>query len=415
MRSPTIPRRRNRAPQTLCSASVIAAVLSVASPASAATWAPVPSPNLTQFQNVLWGVDALSPGSAWAVGRADRSTVPINRPVIERWNGTRWSISASPLPPGGGELRDVDAVSSTTAWAVGFTGSSNGFNTLTERWNGASWSIVSSPSVSAQNYLAGVKSLSAGDVWAVGTHNVPGSLAFSTLTMHWDGSAWNVVPSPDTADFENHLTAIDGSSPDDLWAVGHTQTGSTRSSSRSSCTGTDQPGASPLAQRPSTGPSTGWSRWPATTSGRSARGSRSHCSGMCRSQCIGTVRAGALSTCPPPHRRAVDSSVWLRSRPPRCTRWARLPTSHHSSCAGTARAGQERARRPRERCGTPQPSGRARCGRSGNAAPPTQGSAGPSPCAPRTARHTWSSKPRRHGAAKLAGQDLRLGARPTRP
>jgi hypothetical protein len=185
----------------------------------------VPSPNLTQFDNVLWGVDALSSTSAWAVGRADTGTLPIRRPVIERWNGAAWSISPSPLPSGGGELRDVDATSATNAWAVGFTNSSNGNLTLTERWNGSAWSVVPSPSVSAQNHLLGVKTLSAGNAWAVGSHNVPGSWAFSTLTMRWNGSAWNVVPSPDTASFENHLLAIDGVSADDLWAVGNTRNG----------------------------------------------------------------------------------------------------------------------------------------------------------------------------------------------
>ena len=225
MRSLKSPRRRCRTRLAMWSSLLGLAVLSVAPPAAAATWAPVPSPNLTQFHNVLWGVDALSTVNAWAVGRADTSTIPVNRPVIERWNGTRWSISASPLPPGGGELRDVDAISASTAWAVGFTGSSNGYNTLIERWNGTNWRIVPSPSVSAQNYLLGVKTLSASDVWAVGSHNVPGSLAFSTLTMHWNGSTWSVVPSSDTANFENHLNAIDGTASDDLWAVGHTQNG----------------------------------------------------------------------------------------------------------------------------------------------------------------------------------------------
>jgi hypothetical protein len=201
------------------------ALLSFASPASAATWTAVPSPNLTQFHNVLWGADALSPSSAWAVGRADTGTLPTDRPVIQRWNGTRWSTSASPLPPGGGELRDVDAISASNAWAVGFTGSSNGYNTLTERWNGSGWSIVPSPSVSAQNYLLGLKNLSAGNAWAVGSHNVPGSLAFSTLTMRWNGTAWSVVESPDTPNFENHLNAIDGTGPNDLWAVGHSRNG----------------------------------------------------------------------------------------------------------------------------------------------------------------------------------------------
>ena len=217
------PRRTSRALWAIVFTTSL--VLSTTPAAHAATWGAVASPNLNQFTNVLWGTDALSSNSAWAVGRADTGTVPTSRPVIERWNGTRWSISPSPLPPGGGELRDVDATSAANAWAVGFTASSTGYDTLIERWNGTSWRIVPSPSVSAQNYLVGVKSLGANQVWAIGSHNVPGSLAFSTLTMRWNGSSWNVVPSPDTPAFENHLNAIDGTSPNDVWAVGHSQNG----------------------------------------------------------------------------------------------------------------------------------------------------------------------------------------------
>jgi hypothetical protein len=195
-----------------------AVLLALASPAVAATWTAVPSPNLTQFDNVLWGVDARSSSSAWAVGRADTGTLPIRRPVIERWNGTSWSISPSPLPSGGGELRDVDATSASSAWAVGFTNSSNGNLTLTDRWNGSGWSIVPSPSVSAQNHLLAVKALASGEAWAVGSHNVPGSLAFSTLTMRWRNGAWSVVPSPTGNDAT--LEGVVALAANDVWAVG---------------------------------------------------------------------------------------------------------------------------------------------------------------------------------------------------
>ena len=122
MRTHESPRRRSRTRRTRLarwSALPVAVLLALAGPAAAATWTAVPSPNLTQFDNVLWGVDAVSSSIAWAVGRADTGTLPIRRPVIERWNGAAWSISASPLPSGGGELRDVDATLAGNAWAVG--------------------------------------------------------------------------------------------------------------------------------------------------------------------------------------------------------------------------------------------------------------------------------------------------------
>ena len=219
MRSSVSPGGRSRTRLARWSVLLGAVLLALASPAVAATWTAVPSPNLTQFDNVLWGVDARSSTSAWAVGRADTGTLPIHRPVIQRWNGTRWSNSTSPLPPGGGELRDVDAISAGNAWAVGFTNSSNGNLTLTERWNGSGWTIVPSPnpSGSAQNHLLGVRSFS-GETWAVGSHNVPGSLAFSTLTMRWRNGAWRVVPSPTPQG--GRLFGVAALSPTRVYAVG---------------------------------------------------------------------------------------------------------------------------------------------------------------------------------------------------
>jgi hypothetical protein len=195
----------------------------VASAALAATWTVTPSPNVTPFDNVLWGVDALAPTSAWAVGSADTGTVPTRRPVVLRWDGTRWTSAANPLPPGGGELRDVDALSSSDAWAVGFTNSSVGFDTLIERWTGTAWSIVPSPNLSAQNTLIGVKAFSATDAWAVGSNNVPGTLNFATLIERWDGTRWSIVPSPSPDPFENGLVDVDGVAPNDVWAVGSRQ------------------------------------------------------------------------------------------------------------------------------------------------------------------------------------------------
>src|SRR4029453_19229936 len=179
MRSSERP-RRSRAHLAHWSTLLAVALLALATPAAAATWTAVSSPTLPRFSTVLWGPDALSTSSAWAVGRAETGTLPIHRPVIERWNGSSWSISASPLPPGGGELRDVDAISTGDAWAVGFTNSSDSNLTLTERWNCTSCPISPSPRVSSRNHLLGFKSSAPAHAGAVGSHNVPGSWAFST-------------------------------------------------------------------------------------------------------------------------------------------------------------------------------------------------------------------------------------------
>src|SRR5689334_3789544 len=55
---------------------------------------------------------------------------------------------------------------------------------------GLAWQIVPTSNATA---LYGVAAVTATDVWAVGQDYTAGSL---TLTMHWNGSAWSVVPSP---------------------------------------------------------------------------------------------------------------------------------------------------------------------------------------------------------------------------
>ena len=60
-------------------------------------------------------------------------------------------------------------------WAVGYTITTDGTNqpdrTLIEHWNGSTWSVVASPNVGGNdNLLNGVAA--AGDVWAVGSSDV---------------------------------------------------------------------------------------------------------------------------------------------------------------------------------------------------------------------------------------------------
>ena len=62
----------------------------------------------------------------------------------------------------------------------------------------AAWSVVQSPNATpGNNELHAVASVSATDVWAVGTSdNTLGNS--QTLILHWDGTAWSIVPSPTT-------------------------------------------------------------------------------------------------------------------------------------------------------------------------------------------------------------------------
>jgi hypothetical protein len=97
---------------------------------------------------------------------------------------------------------------------------------LIVHWNGTAWRQVPSPNPSADiNVLSGVAAMSARDAWAVGW--IANSQArYQTLTVHWNGTAWKRAPSPNPAGSanDNNLFAVAAVSASDAWAVGDAMT-----------------------------------------------------------------------------------------------------------------------------------------------------------------------------------------------
>lgn len=88
-----------------------------------------------------------------------------------------WGAIASPNATASGSnvLEDVTCVSATDCWAVGSFFGSSAVRTLIQHWDGSSWSIVASPNMVAtgnnqHNQLVAVTCSSASDCWAVSTH-----------------------------------------------------------------------------------------------------------------------------------------------------------------------------------------------------------------------------------------------------
>ncbi|HEX6685794.1 MAG TPA: hypothetical protein VF062_23665 [Candidatus Limnocylindrales bacterium] len=198
-----------------------------ADPALAATWSVVTSPNASTGQNLFIGVDALSTTTVWAVGRADHSPQqPFVRPLAARWNGTSWQIVSTPTLAG--QFSGVDGSATSNVWAVGAREVSLGggtftFGPLTERFNGTSWSDVPTPTPAGtvSTTLSGVKTFTTTNAWAVGSTVLSGSLIVQTLIQQWNGSSWTIVPSPNPDPNQNLLTDIDGASAGDVWAIGN--------------------------------------------------------------------------------------------------------------------------------------------------------------------------------------------------
>jgi hypothetical protein len=188
-------------------------------------WSVVPSPNVSQT-NYLYGVKALSSQSAWAVGSSSDYGTGVNSDtLILHWNGVQWSVVASPNAGTDtyDQLNDVAAVAPNDVWAVGsyYNSAYTTSYTLITHWDGSQWSIISSPNVGTlNNGLSGVDATSVNDAWIVGSYNT-GTNSSRTLTMHWDGSHWLVVPSPNPAESSfNGLASVEVDLSGNAWAVG---------------------------------------------------------------------------------------------------------------------------------------------------------------------------------------------------
>jgi hypothetical protein len=192
------------------------------------TWKAVPSPDPSSTFNVLLGVAATSAGNVWAAGYVGGFGAGL-RTLVLRWNGRKWLRQATPNPAGStgsSDLTSVAATSRSSAWAVGaFSNKRDNNQPLTVRWTGSAWKQVTSPDpggATAQDALDGVAATSKSDAWAVGQAVRPGR-HLTTLILHWNGTAWRAVASPDPggAARDNALTAVAVVSARDAWAVGY--------------------------------------------------------------------------------------------------------------------------------------------------------------------------------------------------
>src|SRR5437773_2525406 len=117
------------------------------------------------------------------------------------------------------------AIAPDDVWTVGYANNPNGpqysIQTLALHWDGSAWSIVATPNAPMDwSRLYGVAATSSNDVWAVGASRDVASVPGRTLIEHWDGSAWSIVPSPSPGAVVNELRAVATLSTNDAWAVG---------------------------------------------------------------------------------------------------------------------------------------------------------------------------------------------------
>ncbi len=196
-------------------------------------WVDVPSPSLglpgLTASASLTAVSASGPADAWAVGWAANGGA-AQQPITEHWNGTNWTLVASPrLPmpdaqgPTGAVLTAIDDISLTDAWAVGYYAGNNRSQALIEHWDGQRWLQSSPPSVEeGVNSLTGVVASAQGRLWATGAPETP-NLHYPALVVALDAGHWQVMRATGTGQLHSALAGVAIDPGGGLWAVGYTR------------------------------------------------------------------------------------------------------------------------------------------------------------------------------------------------
>jgi hypothetical protein len=187
--------------------------------------------------NNLSAIRCASAKDCWAAGAYGDQLIVIDEML--HWNGKKWSVADAPDPnpllPGAYDaLSGLSCTSTTDCWAVGTyggSGVSGYFLNEALHWNGHTWSLVTMPnpdgmSTGALNELDSVNCSAASNCWAVGQSGAvsPSSYA-SNEALHWKGTKWVVVNTPDpggTVDDTSSSTlyGVRCASAKDCWAVG---------------------------------------------------------------------------------------------------------------------------------------------------------------------------------------------------
>jgi hypothetical protein len=193
------------------------------------SWSIVPSPNPAVAGNsgdLLSGIAGVGPTDLWAVGSVHDDPMSENVLLFEHYDGVAWTAFPTPSPPGAEHFGSaIAAIASDDAWAVGTEALEL---TLAAHWNGRRWKLVPTPSlhdgISPLNSLTGVTAIDSRNVWASGYEgNVDNQNFMKPYMLHWDGTTWTLVPTPNQGGEGSRLNATVALSKADVWAVGQTQ------------------------------------------------------------------------------------------------------------------------------------------------------------------------------------------------
>jgi hypothetical protein len=140
------------------------------------------------------GVTCLSATSCTAVGFSSLGTGP-HAPLVESWNGSTWTIQATPAPAGSTDtyLDDISCSSASACTAAGDWNNAGANVPLVERWDGSSWGLQTVPVISGakNDVLLGVACPAVNACEATGYYTKASAPTVTIAVIRkWNGTAW---------------------------------------------------------------------------------------------------------------------------------------------------------------------------------------------------------------------------------
>ncbi len=188
---------------------------------------PFPTPD-TGPDYEYWALDdieAISATDVWVVGYKLRIGSGVSRPIVGRWNGSRWRLVPLGLRHVYGQLAGIVSVPGTDDLVAVGTRSprrpspiDRDEEALILRWNGSRWQRIRGTDPGRWSELVDVV-LAGSVVWAVGTGLRRGEAAPHLLAFRWTRRGWAPRWGP-----RGHVTSADAVAPDEIWAAGWTPT-----------------------------------------------------------------------------------------------------------------------------------------------------------------------------------------------
>jgi hypothetical protein len=181
----------------------------------------VPTADPGTNDNLLYGIVAVSPDDAWAVGQQLNNSGP-DQPLVEHWNGMSWSPAATPKVRQGTAMLNAVAAQGQDVYAVGQADSPTGGGIpLVEVYNGTSWKFAQLPPSAGSIWtsLWGVAA-TPDSVWAVGSYVDPTTDNNNPLLIHDVHGVWTVDLGPSPGSGSNILGGVAATTGGEMWAAG---------------------------------------------------------------------------------------------------------------------------------------------------------------------------------------------------